>query len=85
VSDVRAIVVSAGGTFELNPLRTASVVPLDDAVEGQDFIQLGLAAPSAVCAGSVLLTLIDFRDGTGVDPVTDASAPGVVTVSNAAD
>ena len=88
VSDVRSIRVQPGGTFDLNPDREpfgTVDAALAGAVDGRDFVTLGLAAAPAACAGSVLLTLIDFRDGTGVDPVTDASAPGVVTVSNATE
>lgn len=88
VSDVRSIRVQPGGTFDLNPERepfSTVEAALAGAVDGRDFITLGLAAAPAACAGSVILTLIDFRDGTGIDPVTDASAPGVVTVSNSSE
>ena len=71
-----------------SPLPTPPPAPTpgtDDSTDTEadgGVTRTGGAAPSA-CAGSVLLTLIDFRDGTGIDPVTDTSAPGIVTVSNA--
>lgn len=84
-SYVRSIDVAPGGTFDLNPDRTAASVALADAVTGTDYIPLGLAAPPAVCAGTVVLTLVDFRDGVGVDPVTDATGDDVITVSDSDD
>ena len=85
ISSVRSIVVEPGGTFDLNPSRTAATVTLVSAVPVTDYVPLELAAPPAVCAGTVVLTLVDFRDGVGVDPVTDASGDGIVEVSNSAE
>ena len=76
-SHVRTIVVRSGRTLDINPERP-STVAVGAAVEGRDFIPLGLAPPPTACVGTVLLTLIDRRDGVGIAPVTDASGDGIV-------
>lgn len=87
LSRVQSITVDPGQTFNLNPLRTDAVVDESEAVEGRDFIGLGLEPPPSVCSGTVVLTLIDFRDGQGIPPVADASfvpnLADVITVEDA--
>ena len=84
VSDVRSIVVQPGGTFRLNPDRTAAVLDVTEAEPFTDFIPLELAAPAPVCIGTVVLTLIDVFSG-GAAPEVDASGTALITVSGAGE
>ncbi len=82
VSHVRSVVVRPGRTLDLNPLRPSGLDD-GDAQVGRDFVPLELSPPPTVCAGTLVLSLIDFRDGRGVAPVTDASGPGIVRFEGA--